>query len=163
VKPLSVLVACLAASSLLVAAVRPAAAESAARHLYGTFSMDLPHGWSWRPFPKEPSGSGGWFSNSQLSPLGPPERLGAKTSLIVILPEGQYGSVTKPTIQRKDFKATNDPSLPRGEAEADHFYCSRQGRCFAITLLYGSRYVPDKVLTSVNRALSTLRATPLPR
>lgn len=147
--------------------LRVRAARGDARVSFGVFSIVVPKGWHWRTLGgPEPKSHIVGFSNASLrvrQGLDPIKQMGRGTFVLTIVPLGEYGSHTAPTIERADFLARTDPSRPRAHAVARHPYCSSGSRCFSIELEYGSEQVPDAVLASINRVLRSLRAVPLRR
>jgi hypothetical protein len=128
--------------------------------------LTVPKGWQWRRTPGIGDGPGGEFSNWSLAGrhgFSPKASLPPGAFILRIDPLGFYGSASSSTIQRRDFMRLHDPARPRGQARATHGYCAASGRCFLITLQYGSNRIPTVTLAAVNEALRSLRPTPAPR
>jgi hypothetical protein len=137
-----------------------------ARVSFRTFSLDVPRGWYWRRTPGFDGSGGGEFSNRSLAGrhgFSPEALLSPGAFMLWINPLGEYGSPTRPTFRPGDFIRFTSPACPRGQARADHSYCSRTGRCFSITLQYGGNRIPEAALASINSVLVSLRAAPSPR
>ncbi len=139
--------------------------QASLRVSFDVFSIVLPRDWYWRTLKgAEPRSPIVQVSNSTFHTrrgLDPIKNMSRETFVLSLVPLGAYGSHTSPTIDTPDFLPRSDPSRPRGHALARHSYCSSGGRCFSIAFVYGSERVPGSVLASVNRALRSLRASPL--
>jgi hypothetical protein len=154
------------ATALALVVPSAVAAQRDATPSFGTFSLTLPKSWQWRREPGIGDGPGGELSNWRLAGrhgFSPKASLPGGAFILRVDPLGFYGSASSPTIHQSEFMRLDDPARPRGQARATHGYCAASGRCFLITLSYGSNRMPSAVLAAVNKTLRSLRPTPAPR
>lgn len=125
---------------------------------FGRFQVAVSNTWYWRLI-RAPSAKALQISNASFRVPGggdPIKEAQNGTFVLTLVPLGNNGSPTTPTINRSDFLTLNDPTRPRGRAVANHSYCTTAGPCLAISLVYKGNRVPALVLAAVNKTLNSL-------